>query len=149
MDSDQIRSLWLSDELEEVPIPESSLPKKLQGKGVHLLIRALTAGNAGDILDVCTRKDNTTDQKKLMFMMLAATVRNADEPGKPLVWNTSFMQPLLATNVAPFVAIAQQSIKLSGLNVQLDAEKKDFEPMTVEGSLFDSHANSDGSILTK
>jgi len=148
MDSEQIRALWLSDELEEIPILDSSLPKKLQGKGVNLTIRALSAGNAGDILDACTRKDGTTDQKKLMFMMLAATVRNADEPNKPLVWNNSFMQPLLATNVAPFVAIAQQSIKLSGLNAQLDAEKKDFDPMTVDGSVSDSQETLDMQILT-
>ncbi|HEX3640202.1 MAG TPA: hypothetical protein VHV10_02810 [Ktedonobacteraceae bacterium] len=142
MDNDQIRMLWLDDELEEVPIPEESLPKKLKGKKVNLIIRSLSADNAGDILDTCTRKDGTTDQKKLMFMMLAATVRNADDPHKSLVWNTSFMKPLLKTNVAPFVAIAQQSIKLSGLNVQLDAEKKDFDPMIVDGSLSDSPETS-------
>lgn len=142
MDSEQIRSLWLEDKFKEVPVPESSLPTTLQGKKVHLILRSLSAGTAGDILDTCTRKDGTTDQKRLMFMMLAATVRNADEPDRPLIWNNSFMQPLLQTNVAPFVAIAQQSIKLSGLNVQLDAEKKDFDPMIVEGSVSDSHVNS-------
>ena len=68
-----------------------------------------------------------------MFMMLAASVRNADDPEKALVWNNSFMQPLLRKNVAPFAAIAQQSIKLSGLSVNLDDEKKDYDPMTVDG----------------
>lgn len=142
MDNDQIRALWLDEELEEVPIPESSLPKKLQGKKVHLILRSLTADAAGDILDACTRKDGTTDQKKLMFMMLASSVRNADDPDKSLLWNNSFMRPLLATNVGPFAAIAKQSIKLSGLDVQLDSEKKDFDPMIVDGFATDSHVIS-------
>src|SRR2546421_4277336 len=133
MENDKIRALWLDDELEEVPIPESSLPKTLQGKKVHLILRALDANTAGDILDACTDKAGKTNQKKLMFMMLAASVRNADDPEKALIWNNSFMQPLLQKNVAPFAAIAQQSIKLSGLNVQLDEEKKDSDPMIVDG----------------
>ena len=133
MDNDKIRQLWLDDDFEEVPIPESSLPKKLQGQNAHLILRSLDADTAGDILDACTDKTGKTSQKKLMFMMLAASVRNADDPEKALVWNNSFMQPLLRKNVAPFAAIAQQSIKLSGLSVNLDDEKKDYDPMTVDG----------------
>ena len=142
MDNDQIRALWLDDKFEEVPIPESSYPKQLQGKNVHLILRSLDANTAGDILDACTDKSGKTSQKKLMFMMLAASVRNGDDPEKALIWNNSFMQPLLKTGIAPFALIAQQSIKLSGLSVQLDDEKKDYDPMIVDGSFSDSHANS-------
>lgn len=133
MDNDKIRQLWLEDELEEIPIPESILPKTLQGKKVHLVIRALDANTAGDILDHCTDKAGKTSQKKLMAMMLVNSVRNVDMPDKPLVWNTTFVQLLLQKNVAPMAAIAQKAIALSGMNVQLEAEKKDFDPMIVDG----------------
>jgi hypothetical protein len=135
MDNNKIRQLWLDDTLEETSIPESNLPKTLQGKGVNLIIRELDANAAGDILDVCTDKHGKINQKKLMAMMLIASVRNADDPDDAPIWNNSMLQPLLSKNIRPIVAIAQQAIKQSGLNVKLDEEKKDLEPMTVEGSL--------------
>src|SRR5436190_13837356 len=64
MDNDKIRQLWLDDDFEEVPIPESSLPKKLQGQNAHLILRSLDADTAGDILDACTDKTGKTIQKK-------------------------------------------------------------------------------------
>lgn len=142
MDTDKIRTLWMDDTLEESPIPESSLPKTLQGKGVHLVVRELDADTAGNILNSCSDKDGNTDQKKLMAKMLIASVRNADDPDGGPIWNNGFLQPLLAKNVRPLVAIAQQSIKQSGLNVKLDEEKKDSDPTIVEGSLSDSQKTS-------
>jgi hypothetical protein len=137
MDTEQIRQLWLEDTLEEIPIPESSLPRPLQGRGVRLITRELDANTAGAIMDKCVNKDGKTDQTKLMGMMLIASVRNADDPNGAAVWNNAFLQPLLSKNVKPLVMIAQQSIKQSGLNVQLDLdeEKKDSDPTIVEGSL--------------
>lgn len=142
MDTDKIRSLWMDDTLEESPIPESSLPKTLQGKGVHLIVRELDADTAGDILNSCADKDGRTDQKKLMAKMLIASVRNADDPDGGPIWNNGFLQPLLAKNVRPLVAIATQSIKQSGLNIKLDEEKKDSEPTTENGSASDSQKTS-------
>ena len=135
MDTEQIRQLWLEDTLEEMPIPESSLPRPLQGKGVRLITRELDASTAGAIMDKCVDKDGKTEQTKLMGMMLIASVRNADDPNGAVVWNNSFLQPLLSKNVKPLVMIAQQAIKQSGLNVKLDEEKKDSDPTIVEGSL--------------
>ncbi len=141
MDTEQIRQLWLEDTLEEMPIPESSLPRPLQGKGVRLITRELDANTAGAIMDKCVDKSGKTDQTKLMGMMLIASVRNADDPNGAPVWNNSFLQPLLSKNVKPLVMIAQQSIKQSGLNVELDLDeqKKDSDPTIVEGSVTDSH----------
>lgn len=137
MDTEQIRQLWLEDTLEEMPIPESSLPRPLQGKGVRLITRELDASTAGAITDKCVDKTGKTDQIKLMGMILIASVRNADDPNGAPVWNNSFLQPLLSKNVKPLVMIAQQSIKQSGLNVELDLDeqKKDSDPTIVEGSL--------------
>ncbi len=137
MDTEQIRQLWLEDTLEEMPIPESSLPRPLQGKGVRLITRELDANTAGAIMDKCVDKSGKTDQTKLMGMMLIASVRNADDPNGAPVWNNSFLQPLLSKNVKPLVMIAQQSIKQSGLNVELDLneQKKDSDPTIVEGSV--------------
>lgn len=136
METDKIRQLWLDETLQEEPIPESSLPRTLQGKGVNLVIRELDANAVGDILNTCTdSKSGKIDQKRLMAMMMIASVRNGDDPDGPPIWNTSFLQPLLSKNVKPLVAIAQQCIKLSGLDVKLDEEKKDSDPMIVEGSL--------------
>lgn len=135
MDNDQIRALWLEDTLDGMPIPESFLPKSLQGKGIQLITRELDANTAGDIMDACTDSKGKTNQKKLMAMMLIASVRNVDNPKDEPVWNNSFLQPLLSKNVKPLVMIAQQAIKQSGLNVNLDEEKKDSDPTIVEGSL--------------
>lgn len=137
MDTNTIRSLWLEEDLQEEPISESALPRTLQGKGINLIIRELSADEAGDIIDASTdRKTNKLNQKQFMAMTMVASVRNADEPEKPLVWDQTFMQTLLGKGLKPMLQIAKQSIALSGLSDQLqEEEKKDSKPIIVDGSL--------------
>lgn len=137
MDTNNIRALWLEETLAEEPIPENSLPRTLQGKSVNLLLRELSADEAGDIIDACTdKKTNKLNQKKFMALVLAASVRNANDPEKGLVWDETFVQPLLSKRLKPLLTIATQSINLSGLNDQIvNDQKKDSEPTIVEGSL--------------
>ncbi len=126
----------------DLAIPEEALPRPLRGKRVHLITRELDAETAGSIMEASTDKDGKMNQTRFMALILVHTVRNADDPEQALVWNTSFIQPLLQRNAAPMIAIAMQAVKQSGLNVQLDAEKKDSGATTVEGSLSDSLATS-------
>lgn len=136
MELNDIRSAWLNDALIEEDVPELSLPRALQGKGLHLIVRELSADEAGSMIDACTDpKTKVLNQKLFMASMVIATLRNGDDPACPSVWDTSFLQPLLTKSIKPILQIAQQSINLSGLNDQLTDVKNDSAPTIVEGSL--------------
>jgi len=136
MELTDIRAAWLNDALIEEDVPETALPRALQGKGLHLVVRELSADEAGDIIDTCTDKSGHLNQKKFMAMVVVNSLRNGDDPACPLIWDMTFMQPLLSKSLKPILQIATQSIQLSGLNDQLTTElKNDSGATVVEGSL--------------
>lgn len=132
-----IRTAWLNDTLVEEDVPETALPRALQGKGLHFVVRELSADEAGDIINACSdKKTGALDQKRFMAMVVVNSLRNGDDPSCPLIWDATFMQPLLGKSLKPILQIATQSITLSGLNDQLTDEIKNASaPTIVEGSL--------------
>jgi hypothetical protein len=138
MNSQDIRDMWLEEELQEVPVPEKFLPRSLRGKGLNLLVRELSAEEAGDIIDACSdKKSGKLNQKLFMSRVVLSSLRNADEPDCPLLWtDITYLQPLLKKGLNPILSIAKQSIELSGLNDQVTEDlKNDSGPIVVEGSL--------------
>jgi|SRR5579859_5859239 len=140
MDNASIRTLILNTPLaeEEVSIP---------GWTANLKIRELDARTGSKLVEACTRADGTMDQDGFIAGVILATLRNADDPqdalvfsdeGTPDTYNAAYRDQLMTqTGLGKIMAVANQSIKLSGLDTA--AAKSDAKNVlsgtVVEGSL--------------
>lgn len=101
-------------------------------EGANLFIRELS-GNAGsDLIEACT-DGGAINQKALLAGIILATLRNHDEAGK-LVFgdendepNPMYRDSLMSNGLARIMAVAKQSITLSGLDeaAAIDSAKND------------------------
>src|SRR5690242_17409516 len=124
MHTNDIRQAWLDEPLAEVEVAEDLLPNSLRGRGLHLVLRELSAEDASDTIDTCTDKSGKLNQKMFMALVLVKSLRNGDEPGKPLIWDETFIHPLLSRSLKPILRIATRAIELSGLTDQISQDQK-------------------------
>lgn len=131
MDTQAIRQAWLESELKEVPV-KVSIPALA---GANLIIRELSGDEGSALMDACTDLETKkVDQKKLVAGIIIATLRNADDPEKALIWGEFDRDPLMAKGLEPIMTIAQKSIALSGLTDAAVADAKKNSPGATNGS---------------
>lgn len=119
MENADIRNMILNTPLVDQPVT-------VDGWNANLFIRELSGKNGSALVNACT--DQTTqkvDQVALIAGVILATLRNADDPNKALVfskpdsphdYDPAFRDPLMSTGLGRLMQVALQSIKLSGLD---------------------------------
>jgi hypothetical protein len=121
MDTQAIRQAWMESELAEQPV-KIDLPGLA---GANLIIRELTFGEGADLIALCSdQKSKTMDQKKLMGLVLLATLRNADDPDKALIFSEADRDFILSKSMNAALTAANASLKLSGLQEKAADESK-------------------------
>lgn len=137
MNTQAIRQAWLESKLKEVPVTVD-IPEL---KDAHLVIRELPGHAGNELMEICTNQDTkTVDQKKLVAGIILATLRNADDPEKSLIFSEPDRDLLMSTGLGAIMTVAMASINLSGLadKATEDAKKNSSptrKPSTiVEGS---------------
>jgi hypothetical protein len=122
-----IRNIIFSSSLQEqtVTVPAWA--------GVNLIVRELSGKAGSDLLASCTDPEtDKVDQTALVGAIILATLRNVDEPNKPLVFsvdgqpdtpNPIYRDQLMTTvGLGTIMQIATASIKLSGLDASVKVE---------------------------
>jgi hypothetical protein len=118
--------------------------------GANLFIRELSGKAGADLIAQCTDADGKTDQTSLVAGIVLATLRNADDPNKALIFgfdgqdapNPAFRDGLMAIGLGNVMACANASIELSGLGQAAVSQAKNASaPTVVDGSLSASPAN--------
>ena len=108
-------------------------PVTIDGIDANLIIRELDADKGLKIIQSSADK-GTVDRKHLLARIVLYSLRNADEPGKPLLFaseqnpneaDESYMHILLSQGMKTFMQAATRAMELSGLNNSIDQEKKD------------------------
>lgn len=143
MKTADVRSLILNTPLREetVTIPGWD--------GANLLIRELNGKAGADLIAACTDANGKIQQDALVAGIILATLRNADDPNKALVFgyddrdepNPAYRDSLMATGLGRIMECAKRSIKLSGLDeTALDNAKKDSSGTDAADSLSVSRA---------
>lgn len=139
MNTADVRTLLLSTKLQEkrviVPGWEST----------NLIIRELSGKAGAELIAQCTDADGKIVQESLVAGVILATLRNADDPNKALVFgyedrdeaNPLFKDAIMSIGLGRVMSVAKASIDLSGLNesAQVEDLKNDSERTIVEGSL--------------
>lgn len=139
METADVRNMILSTPLAEQAV---SIP----GWNANLLIRELSGKAGSDLINACTdAQTQKVNQDALIAGVILATLRNADDPAKALVFSTddpntpnlAFRDPLMATGLGRIMQVAMQSISLSGLDTAsgIKDAKNDLNATVVEGSL--------------
>jgi hypothetical protein len=139
MQTSDIRNLILSSQLKEQPVKVDAWP------GTNLIIRELSGKAGSDLISVCTDTKGNVDQESLVAGVVLATLRNADDPNKALVfakaddgnsYDPAYRDALMSTGLGNIMAVANASITLSGLNqaANVDASKNDSSGTAPAGS---------------
>lgn len=137
MDTADIRNGIFSTPLVEAPVT-------IAGWNYNLIIRELS-GKAGSALIKSTSNDKgVVDQEALIAGIIMATLRNADDPQKSLIFgmdttdepNPIYRDQLMGTGLSRVMEAAKQSITLSGLDdaAATAAAKKNSSSTVVESS---------------
>lgn len=130
METLDIQKLILGTPLREQSVSVATWP------GANLIIRELDGKSGSDLMEACTNvATKSVDQEALVAGIVLATLRNADDPNKALVFSAdpvnqphvyapSFRDSLMATGLGNIMQVAQDSLKLSGLtdSAALDAK---------------------------
>lgn len=131
MDTQAIRAAWLESELKEIPV-KVSIPALA---GANLVIRELSGDEGSALMDACTDQETKkVDQKKLVAGIIIATLRNADDPEKALIFSEFDRDPLMSKGLEPLMLTAKTSIKLSGLEDTSVADAKKNSTASPNGS---------------
>jgi len=115
-----------STPLQEKPVTIDGWNDPATGAPANLIIRELTGAAGSELLTSCTDvSTKSVDQEALVAGIVLATLRNADDPNKSLVfalatdpnaYDPALRDPLMATGLGRIMEVAQASIKLSGLD---------------------------------
>lgn len=100
----------------------------------NLIIRELDGKSGSELISACTDADGSVNQDAFVSGVILATLRNADDPNKALVfckdnqpneYDPAYRDALMATGLGRIMQVAMKSITLSGLNesVKVDAAK--------------------------
>lgn len=126
MDTLSIRNMILSTPLQELPVSIDGWIDPATNKPANLVIRELTGKAGSELLTSCTDvSTKSVDQEALVAGIVLATLRNADDANKALIFamdndpntfNPALRDPLMATGLGRIMDVARQSIKLSGLD---------------------------------
>lgn len=139
METADVRNMILS-----TPLAEQAVI--IPGWNANLLIRELSGKAGSDLINACTdAQTQKVNQDALIAGVILATLRNADDPNKSLVFSTddpntpnlAFRDPLMATGLGRIMQVAMKSISLSGLDTAsgIKDAKNDLNATVVEGSL--------------
>ena len=121
MDTVAIRNLILSTPLQEQPAVVAAWP------GTNLIIRELSASAGAALMSAVSDSAGKVDQDALVAGIVLATLRNADDAKKALIFSSdpvnspdvydpAFRDNLMSTGLGSIMQVAQASIKLSGLD---------------------------------
>lgn len=139
METADVRNMILSTPLAEIPVT-------IPGWNANLLIRELSGNEGSELIDACTdQQTQKVNQKAMIAGVILATLRNADDPNKTLVFSTAddpnkpnlaFRDPLMSTGLGRLMSVALTSIELSGLNTATGIKdaKNDSAPIVVDVS---------------
>lgn len=147
MDTANIRDFILSVPLQEQAVSIPGWDKDASGNPVNLIIRELDGAAGSALMDKVT--DSMTqkvDQKKLVAAIILATLRNADDPNKALVfssdpankpdeYNPAYLDGLMSRGLGRIMEVSTASLKLSGLADNAVADAKNDSSGIVEGTL--------------
>jgi hypothetical protein len=128
MDTAAVRNLLLSTKLQEKAVVVPGW------EGANLIIRELSGKAGSDLIAASTDADtNKLNQDAFIAGIILATLRNADDENKALVFgkdgedapNPVYRDGLMSTGLGRIMQVAKMSIDLSGLNeaAQVDAAK--------------------------
>lgn len=133
MDTNSLRNMILTTPLLEEPVTVPGWLDPVTKQPAKLLIRELDGKSGAALIAACTDLDTqSVNQDKLVAGIILASLRNADDPNKALVfssdpenepdtYNPAFHDSLMATGLGRIMQVAQRSIKLSGLDASVEA----------------------------
>lgn len=139
MDTLALQQLILNTPLQEQSVSVAAWP------GANLIIRELDGKSGSDLMESVTDvASKSVDQEALVAGIVLATLRNADDPNKALVFSAdpinqpntyapAFRDSLMKTGLGNIMTVAQQSLKLSGLADTAVADVKNGSGATVSG----------------
>jgi len=139
MDTLAIRQMILSTPLQEKPVV-------VPGWSANLIIRELDGKSGSDLVAACTDTDGKVSQEALVAGIVLATLRNADDANKalvfckdgaPNVYDPAYRDSLMSTGLGRIMQVANASIDLSGLGAASGESAKN-----------DLGATQDGTSLT-
>lgn len=121
MDTLSVRNLILQTPLREQPVVVSGW------EGANLIIRELDGKTGADLMAAVSDASGKVNQEALVAGIILASLRNADDPSKALVFSSdpantpnaydpAFRDSLMSTGLGRVMQVAQASIKLSGLD---------------------------------
>jgi hypothetical protein len=105
------------------PLREQSV--QIDGWPDGLIIRELTGKSGAALIKMCSDDKGNIDQDKLVAGVILATLRDGDEPEKPLIfgkesnpneYDPAYKDGLMAGGLGHVMQAAMASIDLSGLN---------------------------------
>ena len=94
-------------------------------EAAHVVIRELDGKRGAELIAACTDASGNVNQEALVAGIVLATLRNADDPHKALIfchaddpntYDPALRDSLMATGLGRIMQVATQSIKLSGLD---------------------------------
>jgi hypothetical protein len=127
MNTLDIRHLILSTPLREEPVTVAGW------ESANLVIRELDGKRGAELIAACTDTSGNVNQEALVAGIVLATLRNADDPQKALIfcsahdpntYDPALRDSLMATGLGRIMHVATQSIKLSGLDAAAVKEAK-------------------------
>lgn len=137
-----VRNLILSTPLREQPVQIAGW------ESANLIIRELDGKTGAELMASVSDSSGKVNQEALVAGIILASLRNADDVNKalvfsadpenqPHVYNPAFRDSLMSTGLGRIMQVAQQSIKLSGLDASTAvADAKNASSATVvDGSL--------------
>lgn len=153
-DTLSIQKLILNTPLRELPVTIPGWDKDENGNPVNLILRELDGHSGAALMNAVSDKEGNVNQERLVAGVILATLRNADDPKKALVFSAdpvnapdeyapAFRDSLMSTGLGNIMNAAKQSIELSGLDSkQAVANAKNASSGTVvEGSVTALPAN--------
>lgn len=128
LDTVSLRQLILSTPLAEQPVVIAGWDTAPDGSAIQLIIRELDGKSGSELIAACSDVKGAVNQEALVAGIILATLRNADDPNKALVfasdpanspntYDPAYRDALMATGLGHIMAAAMASIKLSGLDV--------------------------------
>ena len=139
-DTNSIRNMILTTPLLEQPVSITGWEKDATGNDAHLIIRELDGKEGSDLIAACSDSTGKVNQEALVAGIILASLRNADDPqkalvfsfdGQPNVYNPAYRDGLMATGLGRIMQVAQSSIKLSGLDQSAVSDAKNASSGTV------------------
>ena len=136
MDTTSIRTFILEVPLQEQPVTIPGWDKDASGNPINLLIRELDGKSGSDLMSKVTDlKTQQVDQDALVSGIVLATLRNADDPNKALIFSSdpvnkpdeydpAYRDALMSGGLGRIMNVAKASLELSGLGDNAVADAK-------------------------